>query len=408
VSAERFVRALDGARWNDAAALVSPAVTPGAMSAESLRRVWLGIATQIGDLLELGDGAPVDEAVDFPARFERAEVTLRVVLDDAQRVSGFWVTPPKPKPYDAPAYVDATRYTETALEIGAAPALPAILTRPVGDAPAPAVVLVHGSGPNDRDERLGANRPFRDLALGLASRGIAVLRYDKRTFAHPRALANVRITLDVETIDDAVAALDALRAQPGIDPARLFVLGHSLGATYAPEIAARAGLGDRRVAGVVMLAPSARRVADVLAAQLAHVAAAARAAGRPTTQIDALGPAVAALAERRLPADTLLLGAPAWYWYDLDDRRPVERGRTLDVPLLALFGGRDYQVTADDAALWAEALAGRPDATVRTYPALNHLFVAGSGPSTPDEYQRTPGHVDAQVIDDVARWIGER
>jgi dienelactone hydrolase len=408
VSAERFVRALDGARWDDAAALVSPTVTAGAMSADALRRVWLGIATQIGDLLELGDATPADEAVDFPARFERAEVTLRVVLDDSQRVSGFWVTPPKPKPYAAPAYADASRYVEESLDVGAPPALPGVLTRPVGDALAPAVVLVHGSGPNDRDERLGANRPFRDLALGLASRGIAVLRYDKRTFAHPRALANVRITLDVETIDDAVAALDALRARPGIDPDRLFVLGHSLGATFAAEIAERAGGGGRRVAGVVMLAPSARRVGEVLTTQLAHVAEIERAAGRPTTPIDALGPAIAALAERRLPADTLLLGAPAWYWYDLDDRRPVERARALDAPLLALFGGRDYQVTAADAALWSQALAGRADATVRTYPALDHLFIAGSGPSTPEDYMRGAGHVDARVIDDVARWIAER
>lgn len=404
MSAERFVRALDGARFADAAALVSPLVPDGAMSAEPLRRVWLGIVAQLGDLLALDDGVPADEAVDLPARFERGDVTLRVVLDAEGRVSGVWVTPPKPKAYVPPPYADVERIVEEPVSLGAEPALLGVLTRPRDVDRAPGVVLVHGSGPNDRDERIGENRPFRDLALGLAARGIAVLRYDKRTFAHPGSLAHVRVTLDVETIDDAVAALAVLRVQPSIDAARTFVVGHSLGATYAPEIAAR----DGRVAGVVMLAPSARQVADVIAAQLAYVAETTRAAGGSTAEIDALAPQVTELGARRLPPEALVLGAPAWYWYDLDDRQPVARARTLDVPVLALFAGRDYQVLGADAALWEAALGTRPAATLHTFPDLNHLFVAGTGPSSPDEYLRRPGHVDAAVIETIARWVAER
>ena len=90
----------------------------------------------------------------------------------------------------------------------------------------PGVVLVHGSGPNDRDETIGPNKPFRDLAWGLATRGIAVLRYEKRTKRHrlKMALLANSLTVKEETIDDAVAAVTTLHAVEEIDASRIFVL----------------------------------------------------------------------------------------------------------------------------------------------------------------------------------------
>jgi len=75
--------------------------------------------------------------------------------------------------------------------------------------------------------------------------------------------------------------------------------------------------------------------------------------------------------------------------------------------VLVLQGGRDYQVTVDDFAQWKNALTGRPNAQLRLYPALNHLFLAGTGKSLPAEYS-VPGHVPVDVIDDIARWILDR
>jgi dienelactone hydrolase len=119
---------------------------------------------------------------------------------------------------------------------------------PIGAGPFPAIVLVHGSGPNDRDETIGPNKPFRDLALGLASRGIAVLRYDKRTKAYPAKLAASKdLTVKEEVIDDALEGVKTARSQPKIDPARVFVLGHSLGGMLIPRVAA----GDASLAGVI-------------------------------------------------------------------------------------------------------------------------------------------------------------
>jgi len=111
---------------------------------------------------------------------------------------------------------------------------------PVGVERPPVAILVHGSGPGDRDESVGANRPLRDLAVGLASHGIAVLRYEKRTKVYPEDFLAVKApTVNDETIDDVDRAVDLLRSWTEVDAGRIIVVGHSLGATVAPRIAAR-------------------------------------------------------------------------------------------------------------------------------------------------------------------------
>lgn len=400
-----FVRALDDHDFAAAGALVSAAVPADAMSPNRLEQLWTQLTSQLGPLAQLTPGESAVEqgrhVANVGARFARSEVTLRVVLDDDAAVAGFWVSAPRPPAYDPPSYVDCSAFHEVELTVGRAPALPAVLTLPHGASPAPVVVLVHGSGPNDRDETVGGNRPFRDLAWGMASRGIAVLRYDKRSYARPASLGD-DVTVEEEVIADALAALDVARSADGVDGSRVVLLGHSLGGTLAPEIAGRDG---NRVAGVVLLAAGARPMAVTLDEQLAYLDSLARAAGQPTTELDDARALVRQLAARTLPPDVNVLGAPARYVYDLDDRRPLDRARRLTVPVLVLHGGRDYQVTAADVALWRDALSGNPAATIREFPALNHLFMTGEGRATPAEYTSTSGHVAEDVVAGIAHWI---
>ena len=313
---------------------------------------------------------------------------------------------PPAAPYSVPSYADPAAYKEEDVKIGTAEwPLPATLTMPAGGKSYPAVVLVHGSGPNDRDQTVGANKMFKDLALGLASRGIAVLRYDKRSRVHGAKLAALKsFTVKDEVLDDVGEALAWVGAHPAIDPRRIFVLGHSLGGMLIPRIVAANGT----VAGAIVMAGAARPIEVALVEQTRYLAMLdGTISPAEQQQIDAMDQTAAsikALGDRDAPEGKLFAGAPASYWLDLRRYDAPAAAAGLKTRLLVLQGERDYQVTMAEFERWKRALGGRRDVTLRSYPALNHQFIAGSGPATPQEYQ-TPSHVAEDVIRDIAAWL---
>lgn len=308
-------------------------------------------------------------------------------------------------PAGPPAFLERdVTFPSAGLSFPATLCLPA--SRPAR-ARVPLVVLVHGSGPNDRDETIGPNKPFRDIAHALAAAGIATLRYDKRTFAF-RPADWRRFTVDQETIDDAVAAVRYARTLSETDTTRVYLLGHSLGGTLAPIAARR--LGRRRLAGVILLAPGARVLDDAIAAQLA---VRMRLTGQPDDEIERqILDLKAQFARIRsgATADTdVVFGAPAHYWRDLWSRHPLDSLRALTLPVLVIQGGADYQVTKADYDLVQQALAGKPETARESHwlPDLNHLLMHVEGESTGTEYGRE-GRVDARVTDIIAAWIARR
>lgn len=303
--------------------------------------------------------------------------------------------------------------------------LPATLTMPRNAAagePVPAVVLVHGSGPSNRDETIGPNKPFKDLAWGLASRGIAVLRYDKRTKVHGAAFTSeeaASFTVKEETIDDAVLAVKLLKTIDGIDPDRVFVVGHSLGATVGPRIAQACNPAegssspdedsnadaDTSIAGLVMMAPTARNLADLMVEQMEYLANLdGQIDEKEAAQIQEARAAADKIKSGSLKEGEVTLGAPKAYWDDLSAHDPVEIAKHLNLPILILQGERDYQVTMVDLEIWKQALSGKPNVTIKTYPDLNHLFMSGSGKSTPDEYF-VPSNLAEEVVADIVDWV---
>ena len=411
--ARELVDWLIAGKFAEAAAPFDDAVR-AALPPARLEEVWRGLVAKVG-AVETIVGSRTEtvagtKVVAITCKFQKASLDVVVAFGPQGKVSGLRVvpTPPaaatKPDAVAPPPYADRATFDETDVEIGPAEwRLPGTLTTPKGAGRFPAVVLVHGSGPGDRDETVGANKPFRDLAWGLASRGIAVLRYDKRSLVHAAKLAGVRdLTVKDEVVDDAVAALAVLRAAPKIDPKRIFVVGHSLGAALVPRIAA----ADPAIAGAVLLAAPARRLEDAWLAQVEYLARADGAVSPDEAkEIEALR---AELAKIKAPgfsaASPPVQGVPASYWIDLGRYDALAAARQLRRPLLLLQGRRDYQVPVHDLGLWEKALTGRKDVVLRAFPALNHLFIAGTGPSTAAEYQR-PGHVAVEVVDAIAGWI---
>jgi len=390
-----------------------------ALPQEKLAEVWQAVESQAGAFRQVqatrAEESGAYTIVYVTTEFGTQALDVKVVYDTAGRVAGLFFVPAATgatgtsTSYRAPPYVVADAFTEQDVTVGTgAWALPGTLSLPKRTGPFPAVVLVHGSGPQDRDESIGPNKPFRDLAGGLASQGVAVLRYEKRTKVHSQKMAGSadQVTTKEETIDDAVEAVRLLRDRPDIDPRRIFVLGHSLGGSLAPRI----GGASSDVAGLVVVAGAARPLEDVILDQTTYLLGlqtglsdAERAA-----QIDEVRRQVAKVKDPSLsvntPAAELPLGIPAAYWLDLRGYDPPAAAADLAKPVLVLQGGHDYQVTTDDYGLWQTALAGLGRAEFRLYTDLNHLFMAGSGKSTPAEYEAV-GHVAAPVIADIATWL---
>jgi dienelactone hydrolase len=340
--------------------------------------------------------------VRMPASFERQSLIIQVTLTDSLLISGLFFLPAEPPPYDPPAYVDQASFDEVEVTIGADPwSLPGVLTLPRGEKPAPVIVLVHGSGPNDRDESIGGSRPFRDLAWGLASKGIAVLRYDKRTKVHGGKLPP-DIGLEDEVVLDALSALEVARGRPEVDSEGVFLLGHSLGGMMAPEIGSR----DGSLAGIAILAAPARPFFEVLTSQLEYIASLESDVDSPgRAQMDTLLSMVKRVEAGEIPDSEVVLGAPPPYWREVAAVDPVAVASGLSAPLFVLQGGRDYQSTPEDLALWDEALRRGDNFSSKLYPALNHLFVPGSGTATPEEYASGANHVSEEVILDLTEWI---
>lgn len=409
--ARQFVEQLNAAEYDQAVKGFDATMTR-VMPPDKLRDAWRSLPPRAGEFQEITEvtiekQGKFDIAV-VTCRFEKGNLDAKVVYDTERKISGLWFSPTTPPESPPPPYADPKSFTEKEVTVGSGWwAVPGTLTLPVGEGPFPAVVLVHGSGPNDRDETIGPNKPFRDLAWGLATQGIAVLRYEKRTRHHKLKMALLvnSLTVKEETIDDAVAAVATLRATEKIDAKRIYVLGHSLGGMLIPRIAKR----DEDVAGFVILAGTSRPLEDILLEQTNYVLSVEeglvekerRILEKLMAQVDRVkSPDLA----QDTPVSELPLGVPAAYWLDLRGYEPAKEATHLQRPILVMQAGRDYQVTMDDYTIWQQALSDKPNVKFQLYPKCNHLFIEGEGQCTPAEYAN-PGHVAKDVIDDIANWL---
>ncbi len=386
-----------------------------ALSAEKLGAAWGQITGMAGSYKSVKD-AQLSETqglhvVRLNCDFESATIPATVGFDAEGKIAALRFGMPQSKtPWTPPNYAHPDSFTEQPVTVGNDPVkLTGTLTLPKGKGPFAAVVLVQGSGPHDQDETVGPNKPFKDVAWGLATNGIAVLRYNKRTYQYPASFKG-QFTVEQESCEDARAAVRELASRPDIDSTRIYVAGHSLGAMLAPRIAK----DDPQVAGIIIMAGNTRPLEDLIVEQVKYQASLA---GPATPEIEkAIADAEktsAAMKDPNLKPDQTVsivgVPVPGSYVLDLRAYHPAQTAATLKIPILVMQGARDYQVRLADYDGWKKALAGDSLATFHLYPNLYHLFIAVPASDTtplssPADYNQ-PGHVAPEVVADAAAWI---
>ena len=342
-----------------------------------------------------------------PCAFSAMELDLVLVVQDGV-IAGLQ-TAPYSGGREQKTESDLYDSLELALPVPSLGELPGILTVPKGEGPFPAVILLQGSGASDKDESIGNLKPFRDLAEGLAEKGIAVYRFDKRSYVYGMEMkTNKQITLVDEYLEDAVNAVQLLARQDRIDPDRIFVLGHSLGGNAIPAAARELENAPVKACGFIMMAASPRPL-DVLMREQAEFlySLMPEITAEQQAEKDALFAELDKLQDPdSLAEDDTVAGVYAAYWKWLADYDILQAAKNITRPVLLLQGEEDYQVTLEDFGIWKDALSEMDNWRMISYPGLTHAFTAGRKTEGAEIYTR-PDRMDAQVIQDIADFIGQ-
>lgn len=277
--------------------------------------------------------------------------------------------------------------------------LPGLLSVPRDRRGMPGVVIIGGGAARDRNGREGANRPWQDLAHGLASRGIAVLRYEPRELMYPDEFLR-GWTIEEELLVDAEAAVKALAHVPGVNANRVCVLAVGKAAWATPELLRR--LPPLR--GAVLLNPLARfsperRYADLMRLSEAGV-------GPDADQLRRHEPEPRMLAKRGFPNAERVLGYPAAYWYHLEDFKPAAEILESEARFFVAFGGLDYLAQESDRETWRQFLEQTERSAPRVYDDADHLMIQRLRLRTvwPSDLGK-PGHVSGELVEDIAGFL---
>ena len=420
VAAYRLLEHLRAKKYAEAHAMMSEAMKKALPQAQ-LQGTWAMLTLQAGAFDRYIQHRIIEKggfyAVFIAVQHKQTPLEYHITFAKTPTIEGFFVRPYKAAPavvWQAPAYADPKRFREEKILVGGDKLpLQGALTLPQGTQKIPMVILLSGSGPNDMDSTIEGNKPLRDLAWGLASRGIGVLRYNKRTREHGKKLDVKTLTMREEYLNDAHEAILLLQRHPRTQ--RIYLLGHSLGCSAALRVAQEYKAKQTPLmpdlAGLLLLAGTPRPLDELIWEQFNYIFslsgtltdAQRQMLDKLKTQRQRLKQAGSGLKE--LSGTELPLGMSGIYWHDLLGHPVDQIAKRLTLPMLFLQGGRDYQVTAEkDFKRWKEVLSGQKNAHFQLFPSLNHLFFAGAGRSTPQEYSQR-GNVDASVIEALVAWI---
>jgi uncharacterized protein len=383
----------------------------------ALQSGWASLEGPYGTFVQL-DSATATQVngqtvIQAKVEFSKGNLNMIITVDNNARLTGLRFTPAA-EPFVERELPEGLTEETVVVGEGTAHPLKGVLTLPEhSSGRLPSVVLVHGSGSTDLDETAFAYKPFRDIAWGLAQQGIAVLRYDKRSYVYPKDFIGdmaASFTVKEETVDDAILAAKLLKSDKRLDPEHVYLAGHSLGGMLAPRIDADGG----DFAGLILLAGSPRKLWEIVYDQNMNVIHTLDDSNPLKAQtVSAMdgelmkAKALSSLTAEQAKQAPAVFGIPAYYLQEMQQHDTAELARKLSKPVLVMQGADDFQIFAGtDFPLWKEVLKNNAAAEFKLYPGLNHFFVNydGAGAGTTEEYN-VPGTVDPQVITDMGIWI---
>ncbi len=413
--ADAFMQSLSEGNYRAAVADFDNAMN-NAIPVDKLEMAWNQIISTNGKLQKIEDKSKsnyqIYTIIIKHLVFEKSELNAIVSIDSSNKIAGLSFVPaeaPAAKYVDAD-YVDKSKFSEIPIKLTDT-IITGKLTLPNNAASqkVPLIILVHGSGPNDEDETSAVNKPFRDIAFGLSSRGIAVFRYNKRTLVDKNISASL-MTINEETVNDVVDAANIFQRQYSDKFDKIYILGHSLGGYALARIAKRVP----QASGFICLAGNSRPLEELISEQVEYLNSLKIKEITDAETIEQINQitqqtrkSCMRIKQRNYdintPADSLPLSISAIYWNDLKDYNPAKELQGETRPMLFIQGERDYQVTTVDFDIWKKNLT-KPSNKFVLIPNLNHLFQSGTGKSTPNEYFEKK-NVDSHLIDVIHSWV---
>ncbi|OON93874.1 MAG: hypothetical protein ATN31_05050 [Candidatus Epulonipiscioides saccharophilum] len=384
------------------------------LNAETLNTTIENFTANMGDYVDLysetgtiKDGLYIVEIIQ---EYTNGGVKIMLVYDTNNDLAGLNIN----HAHIEKPLVSTDKFEEVEVKIGETMPLDGILTLPKGIENPPVVLLIHGSGPADKNSTISVNTPFLDIAHGLAEQGVASLRYNKRTYSYPKEMValGVDLTLRDEVLNDVDLAINLLSAnkQNRTNPKAIFVLGHSMSGGLTPVIATE----HNNIAGIIAMASTLDPMFEVSYAQNKDVEKAVNESDMDEVTKKMITEQMAAVEKdinilrgdiSDIPNDQILLGLPAGYQKSIKELAGINFIDHVEVPILVLQGTADFQVKADkDFASWQDALTDNPDAEFKLYDNLNHLMMPSNGSQDISEYQ-IKSEVSEEVINDIADFV---
>lgn len=361
---------------------------------EQLEPMVAQIEGQLGDFKKVVDVSGTG-TIFYYSEFEKSTIDIQLSFNDAGKIIGFFF-----KPHNKEE-VNQTTKDDFLIKSGSVE-LKGTLLVPEKDNQKKLVILIPGSGPQDRDETTIDNKPFLDIAEGLLAAGIASYRFDKRTLSNPESFA-AGSTIDDEYSKDVINIVNFFKTSNIYKDYEIILLGHSQGGYMLPRIVGT----ENRVGKLVFMAANARSLDELIVEQYKYLSGLAGDTPEYKAEIDKVNSQVKYLRSKSFAASSapekLPLGLPYKYWKSILDYKPADEAKKIIIPVLVLQGERDYQVTMTDYNLWKNSISSKGSKFI-TYPKLNHLFISGEGKPNPQEYG-VKGKVNEVVIKDIASFI---